>query len=594
MLLDNIPSTLLIKAISQCRTELGRRLPIHSIHKWWSRRFAAIYRLILGAHLTDNVYIVEEALRNPSVLRPLSQNKTFFEPFAGGGTGLVEAALAGYDVCGVEINPVAATVAKIALSILSELPYDAKHAIEILDRALLHTKDIWFFNSAQISYLLLTRRKIPTWVSTIKSLKYVVAICPHCKYMATYPKPSDKMVIKCKICGEEFTLSLKGTITPPPSLPKMNDQIVFAVRLGENRAWVSLIDNEELVSYLERRNELACEMASEISERMKEVDISGLREYNRLRRRGLASLDKLFTPSQLLSFHIFASLTSKDSFMMTAASDAAKTCSMLAIWYPPIGEPLPAGALRANWIPDLGVEVNPLAHKIGTLRTLARGTIASAIKAQLRASDYVASIGRIRVKGKVILGDASEVEFPPHIDLAVIDPPYFKRILTYTSLAITHYAVMRLFTTELEDICDIERKELTTSSTRYGYVLSEVFKKISRSTNQSSRVVLMYNSLNEEIWKLLFNASKEARLYPVAAYLVLGEPHGTLIRSKLRGMFLIVFSKVPKKDVVIKFTNPLNEMMKLVSICEEIEQRGLTCLMKAMRAVYPSITVSLQ
>jgi len=536
---------------------------------------------------------VEEALQNPSILRPLSQNKTFFEPFAGGGTGLVEAALAGYNVYGVEINPVAATVAKIALSILSGLPYDAKYAIEVLDKALLYIKDIWFFNGLQISYLLLTRKKIPTWISTIRGLKYVVAICPYCKYMATYPKPSnDEMVVRCKICGEEFTLSPKGTITPPSSLPKINDQIVFAARLGEDRVWVSLIDNEELVSYLERRNELAYELASEISKRMKEVDISGLREYNRLKRRGLTSLDKLFTPSQLLSFHVFASLAGKNSFMMTAASDAAKTCSMLAIWYPPIGEPLPAGALRANWIPDLGVEVNPLAHKIGTLKTLARGTIASAIKAQLRASDYVDSIGHIRVRGKVILGDASEVKFPSHIDLAVVDPPYFRRILTYTSLAITHYAVMRLFTTEFENICDVERKELTVSNARYNYVLSKVFKKISHSIDRTSRVILMYNALNGKIWEFLFNACKEACLYPIAAYLVLGESHGTLIRSKLKGMFLIVLSKMPKRDVVIKFTDSLNEMTSLVSICEEIEQQGLNCLMRAMRTVYPSITVN--
>ena len=35
--------------------EKGRRLPIHSIHKWWSRRFAIIYRFLLTTYLLESV-----------------------------------------------------------------------------------------------------------------------------------------------------------------------------------------------------------------------------------------------------------------------------------------------------------------------------------------------------------------------------------------------------------------------------------------------------------------------------------------------------------------------------------------------------------
>ncbi|MEM2293788.1 MAG: hypothetical protein QXX41_10985, partial [Nitrososphaerota archaeon] len=51
VLLDLLPSNVVAEAVKLSWLERGRRLPIHTVHRWWSRRFAAVYRMILAAYL---------------------------------------------------------------------------------------------------------------------------------------------------------------------------------------------------------------------------------------------------------------------------------------------------------------------------------------------------------------------------------------------------------------------------------------------------------------------------------------------------------------------------------------------------------------
>jgi adenine-specific DNA methylase len=92
--------------------------PIYSLHKWWARRAGSTFRCLGLAALTDETVTKDEILTerssgthdglyiNPDSAR-IDTDATVLDPFAGGGTTLVEMNRLGADVIGYELNPVA-------------------------------------------------------------------------------------------------------------------------------------------------------------------------------------------------------------------------------------------------------------------------------------------------------------------------------------------------------------------------------------------------------------------------------------------------------------------------------------------------------
>lgn len=92
--------------------------PIYSLHKWWARRPGSTFRILCLAGLTDKNTTKDDILRvdqkgakySGRYLQSNSgefNDKTILDPFAGGGTTLVEANRLGVQTLGYEINPVA-------------------------------------------------------------------------------------------------------------------------------------------------------------------------------------------------------------------------------------------------------------------------------------------------------------------------------------------------------------------------------------------------------------------------------------------------------------------------------------------------------
>ena len=99
--------------------------PIYSIHKWWARRPGSTFRCLALAAMTDETISKNDILME----RPtgthyglyidsyhneinlddehIERDVTVLDPFAGGGTTLVESNRLGADVIGYELNPVA-------------------------------------------------------------------------------------------------------------------------------------------------------------------------------------------------------------------------------------------------------------------------------------------------------------------------------------------------------------------------------------------------------------------------------------------------------------------------------------------------------
>jgi len=97
--------------------------PIYSLHKWWARRAGSTFRCLALAALTDDTVTKDDILieRNSGThdglyINPdsskIDDGATILDPFAGGGTTLVESNRLDADVIGYELNPVAWWVEK--------------------------------------------------------------------------------------------------------------------------------------------------------------------------------------------------------------------------------------------------------------------------------------------------------------------------------------------------------------------------------------------------------------------------------------------------------------------------------------------------
>lgn len=107
----DFPAVELSRAAQQesWRKEVHR--PATYTHKWWARRLGSIFRGILAASITGSG---EETLKVFNCGVDLDK-LTVFDPFAGSGTTLVEAAKLGAEALGWDLNPVAALVQRQAL-----------------------------------------------------------------------------------------------------------------------------------------------------------------------------------------------------------------------------------------------------------------------------------------------------------------------------------------------------------------------------------------------------------------------------------------------------------------------------------------------
>ena len=91
------------------RKEIHR--PATHTHKWWAQRLGTVFRGIIASAVTTSAEEAVSAFEGRLRLHGLS----VYDPFAGSGTTLVEAAKVGATVVGIDINPVATLVQRQAL-----------------------------------------------------------------------------------------------------------------------------------------------------------------------------------------------------------------------------------------------------------------------------------------------------------------------------------------------------------------------------------------------------------------------------------------------------------------------------------------------
>ncbi|BCU71528.1 hypothetical protein KN1_28250 [Stygiolobus caldivivus] len=485
-----------------------------SLHRWWSKRYIYLYRSILASFLLENDEKFYEALINPEILD--AHGLTYFEPLAGGGTGLVEASLYNYNAYGIDINPLAVKIIEGYSALRNDVNFN--HINSIIEEAKKELSPIWSYKGSTVSYVLITRDKVPSWVMTKKNPFRKVILCPHCGNFFESESNEEK-VIPCPHCGNLVEVTIKPLYKPK----NVVDYFGW-------KAFGIVVDKTLLFdkNWLENRNRLLKEVELEVDI---DIYIEELREGNRLIKANITRPEKIFTKAQLLTFHRLAERAKELSqverlLLMLAASDSVKTCSLLCRWYPPLNEPVPyAGGIKGYWVPEYTVETNPLAVH-------ARSTVISGIRNQMRIRKY-------KLRGEIhgMLGDALVKEYPKS-DLIVIDPPYYKLSPSYSSLSFPHIVIINLF--ERISLKSALNKEI--GKERYFDNLLTILKKSKESLKSDGRIVLIINMKSE--WKNLYEVIEKVGLEIVNKYEILGESPGYLGRSQHRTNIIFILRPI--------------------------------------------------
>ena len=96
------------------------RDPVYGVHRWWARRPPAVMRGLLLAATLPAVTTADDYWQAFADPRPRLNGLSAYDPFAGGGSSLVEARRLGMDVAGSDVDPLAALITNFELAPASE------------------------------------------------------------------------------------------------------------------------------------------------------------------------------------------------------------------------------------------------------------------------------------------------------------------------------------------------------------------------------------------------------------------------------------------------------------------------------------------
>jgi len=479
-----------------------------SLHRWWSKRFIYLYRSIFSSFLlktNDNFF---ESIENPELLD--ANRQVYLEPMAGGGTGVVEASLYNFIAYGIDINPLAVKIIKGYSVLRDDVNFDK--IISVIEEVKNELSAIWTYKGQEVSYIFFTKEKVPSWIMTHGKKK--VILCPNCG--RTFETKNSE-IVSCPYCNYEIKITIKPIYKPKNFVMDSNWKVFgFIV----NKKFV--FDKDWLIERSKLLNE---NIHVEV-----DVNISELKEGERLLKSRISKPEQLFTKAQLLTFQKIAEKSKKLGenerlLLMLAVSDSVKTCNVLSKWYPPLTEPVPyGGGVKGFWIPKYIVETNPLALH-------ARSTIFSNIKNQQFIKKF-----KLRGEINVIQGDALTINYPKS-DLIVLDPPYYGLAPNYTSLSFPHVVIANMF--EKMTLRDALNKEIW--NVNYFEKLLKILVKSKDALKDNGRIVLMINMKSK--MNVLDKIIEISKLNVINRYKILGEFFGKLGRSQNRIINLIILGK---------------------------------------------------
>jgi len=550
-IIDRIPLELL-DAVNEFSQELewARRLPIYEVHKWWARRYSAIVRLFLIfteldlrvlKGVTDFSSFVRHLYFNP----PKVKNKKLLDPFAGGGTILVEGSILGYKSLGIEINKLPCLV----LDSLKVLPMINLAIFEqntkIIADYLLNT--LWSTrclkgHDAYIIHTFLAwknrRGELQIKFNKIKDGKVKIYFCERCGNIYT----SKAEQSSCTFCSNEFNKSyirVEYSELSPYAVEYYCP--VCCERTIKEITSIDLNNFWQKVSYTS-------------------LKIPELTETARLIRAGLRYFSQLLTPRQFLTFKIFLNHFQTEPNKTLAkilVSDALRACSILAYYSARYTKVIPAFVIKSYWLPPQPVELNPLAYRFlnGKVLPLGRGNIISALRKLKRAQNFIIQ-NKIKLRYKILHGPAQDIlpQIKDTFDVIFTDPPY-GNYQYYSDLSVFNLSVIG--ETNEQMLAELLQKEIILRNRKdlrkYKEGLYEIFRYATDRLSDNGKLLVTFHHHDKKLLLSLIELFKQLPVRLHAIYPVIGESSGKLIKRKIYLDLLFVFGK-QRQDIYYTYT----------------------------------------
>jgi len=552
-IIDRIPSDLL-DVVNEFSRELewARRLPFYEIHKWWARRYSGVVRLFLSFTELDLKVLDDvddyRSFVNSLYFNPLKvKGKKLLDPFAGGGTILIESSILGYEPVGVDINKIPCLFLN-SLKMLSQVDFDwfeheIKHVADSLlglwstkcdkghDALIIHTFLAWSNKKGELQIKF----------NKIKDGKVKTYFCEKCGRVYS----DEHELTNCKFCENIFN--------------KKYERIDYFKLSPYALEYYCPICHERHIKELNMEDfrNFRCDPQNML---YNSLEIPRLNETNRLLNAGLRYFHELLTQRQFLTFKAFLNHFQVDPYRTLAkvlVSDSLRSCSILAYYSDKYLKVIPAFVIKSYWLPPQPVELNPLAYRLsnGKLLPLGRGNLISAFRKLKRARDYI-DRQKIDLKFKVFHGPAQDVlpQMEGTFDVIFTDPPYgdyqYYSDLSLFSLSIIDEINEDYLTQLLQKEIVLRRKE---DLMKYKNELYSVFYHAVNKLSTDGKILVTFHHFDYVKLYAFLDVFKKLPIWLHAVYPVIGESSGGLVKRKIYLDLLFVFGK-QKQDIYYTFT----------------------------------------
>ena len=554
----------------------------YQAHKWFARRFAVNARALLVGAACDRT---DSFWRN-FYKGDLLKNCTVLDPFVGGGVMLLEASRLGATVRGVDIEPVAAAIARFQMQLreLPDLTTPLQHLMDSVGcelapfyraedahgrpETLLHAFWVQQVHCGACGLRFDAHPKFRLAWSHTDSTQWVA--CGECSSVIEAPfhdaritcscgaeTPStgsrvDHGRVRCPRCARQERLIAYGRRTEVP--PKFRMFAVETLPDGDTKS--VNIRNRRIRSatafdrarYQEAESRLA-EVLAENSDALPPGPIPRTgRADNRLVAYGYSNYVEMFNARQQLHLALLGAAIQKvrggaRHGLAVAFSDHLTTNNMLCAYAGGWRRLAPLFAIRAYRHIARPVEINPWLQKNG------RGTFPNSVRAVVRASQALKNPREPSPRGflkrtkdshcdsaDIVCGDARRMSHIPSesVDLVLTDPPYFDYI-PYSELGHFFTPWVRRFGLvsrrgkggfpKGQIAADTRSRD---AERRFARKLTSAFREIRRVCRPSARIVFTYQNLDGRGWRAIASALAKAGLEPTCAFPLYGDSRVSL------------------------------------------------------------------
>ena len=546
------------------------RDPIYGIHRWWARRPPALLRgLLIASHLDADATTQDFWRLFGSAERPLAGQRVL-DPFAGGGSTLVEAARLGAHVVGSDVDPLAVRIVSAELEPPQQgsLRRAGAELLAWLDDAFTKfypTRDdvapLHYFHVPVVEcpsckhrgplYRNLVLARDPRRRGAVVRDDGLTCFCPTC-FSLRHMRSPDAVRLRC--CGKQRSIWSRTFTGQSYCCPECGTRSSHRdLRTGVAEQRLVAVEETPLGGRRRLRQPTSQDLDAQqrarrsLSSRRKRLhlpngDVQVGRHDDRPISYGINQYEELFTARQLLFFGSAWKWLSECDWpepvtcaLEMALSNALATNNRLCGYATDYGRLSALFAVRGYSLPALAVELNPL-HPTG-----GRGTIAACIArieraaATMRVRRYTWHAAKQRAvsvdldlttAGIVVALACRSADVVPAqeartaIDLCIFDPPYYDYI-AYDELS----AFYRAWWGDSQLAGPPLLPGKGNGAQPFGVYLGRCMRTIVARVRAGRPIAFTYHSTNPDAWDAISEAIDAASLRVTAIWPVRSDGH---------------------------------------------------------------------